>query len=164
MQEIRDSAEGLTVKIELVQCLIDMPPSVRALAGLQGGGDGLGPFISNDGTCIPRTAVRLVIMLRSLKAQGARRSIRDSAEGLTAKMEHVQCLIEMPRSVRALAGLQGGGDGLGPFHSNAIVCIPTTAVRLVIMLRSLKAQGACRDIKGRRRKTHRQDRAHSVSY
>ena len=44
-------------------------------------------------------------------------------------MEHVQCLIEMPRSVRALAGLQGGGDGLGPFISNVFVCIPTTAER-----------------------------------
>ena len=139
-RSIRDSTEGLTVKIELVQCLIEMPRSVRALAGLQGGGDGLGSFISNVVVCIPTTAVRLVIMLRSLKAQGACRSIRDSAEGLTINIEHVQCLIEMPRSVRALAGLQGGGDGLGPFISNLVTCIPTTAERLVIMLRSLKTQ------------------------
>ena len=141
-----------------------MPRSVRALAGLQGGGDGLGPFHSNAIVCIATTAVRLVIMLRSLKTQGARRSIRDSAKGLTAKVELIQCHIEMPRSVRALAGHQGGGDGLGPFISNVVTCIPTTAVRLVIMLRSLKAQGACRDINGRRRRTHGQDGARSVSY
>ena len=143
-RSIRDSAKGLTAKIEIVQCHIEMPRSVRALAGLQGGGDGHGPFHSNLVDCIPRTAVRLDIMLRSLKTQGACRSIRDSAEGLTVKMELVQCLIEMPRSVRALAGLQGGGDGLGPFISNVVTCIPRTTVRLVIMLRSLKTQGACR--------------------